>query len=60
MKKENKSHVKGLHGLTQDCYIMDEHQPETSFSKQGFFLSSKSSTEELDVTPTSRQIDKIH
>lgn len=37
VKKENKSTVKGLLGLTQDCLIMGEQQPEKVFSKLGFF-----------------------
>lgn len=38
---------------------MGEQQSEMRFLKRDFFLSSKSFTQELDATPTSRQIEKV-
>lgn len=58
-KKENKSAVKGLLGLTQDWHIIDDQEPEMFFLNRDF-LSSKSFAQEMDVTPAPRQIEKIH
>lgn len=53
MRIGKKNHVKGILRFPQDCCTLVSNCLRC-FYYTGIFLSSKSFTQELDVTPTSR------